>query len=667
MTSKILVADDSVTIQKIVAMAFENEDVVVEGIGNGKAAFEKLRNFTPDVVLADVDMPGYNGFELSRRIKESDEFKSVSVLLLASDFEDFNEGLFLESRADDHISKPFKSDDIVQKVKELLQHPPATLRDGEWQSEMDAPWDDDDEEEEILALSADDVIEEPSAPAVPESDATSKIQADIEKAFAEPGWDDAPKAEPAQPWESEEATPWQGMESDDAPPPWETADALNEDTDPLAEQTPAAEEPVEEKPEDSRDAFASEKKQDAAPWGEPSQSAPSYQDLSYDDAGSGDPLVALSTDDDMEFDLPVPMGENNAAREDAREEYKEPAASFDEREDAAEESLEESAGETEEPEAPARPVSAESQAIDEAIDAVNALKEYSASMLDEPDTGLGIGFQSVEIKGEPETYEDEDFDPTLDLELPSEESSEESPQLNDSDFGIGLGLPSEQNGSLQKVWDEEDMLSGIGESEETGSGELDVVFHPAPEAFRRPHSWLSGNDENESKGADWDFDEAIAPEPEDLLSNLVIHPLPSLAENKKADSIAESPRAFSRPAVQEDSRITEEPRPQAVETPRTEIPIAEPVEAAAPEPAEATTQQGEEAHAMEDERIKEAVNAEVRRVLEQTIGATVQKEISGLSATIVRSVREIVREITPGIAEAVIKAEIEKIKKMEDA
>jgi DNA-binding response OmpR family regulator len=120
MTSKILVVDDSITIQKIVAMAFEKEDAVVEGIGNGSDALVKLEKFKPDIVLADVNMPGLNGFELSKKIKEPGEFDSVSVLLLTSDFEDFDEDLFLDSLADDHITKPFKSEDIVRRVMELL-------------------------------------------------------------------------------------------------------------------------------------------------------------------------------------------------------------------------------------------------------------------------------------------------------------------------------------------------------------------------------------------------------------------------------------------------------------------------------------------------------------------------------------------------------------------
>ncbi|MDE0849195.1 MAG: response regulator, partial [Nitrospinaceae bacterium] len=120
MTSRLLVADDSSTIQKIVSMAFEIEDVEVEGIGNGQEAFDRISKFNPDIVLADVDMPGLDGFELSAKIKESPETSAIKVLLLASDFEEFDEQRYQECGADNHISKPFKSDDIVAMVKSLL-------------------------------------------------------------------------------------------------------------------------------------------------------------------------------------------------------------------------------------------------------------------------------------------------------------------------------------------------------------------------------------------------------------------------------------------------------------------------------------------------------------------------------------------------------------------
>ena len=79
MKLRILVADNIIPIQKIVPMAFSNEDVEVEGIGNGQEAFDKIPDFKPDIVLADVDMPGLNGFELSQKIKSTPDLAYIKV------------------------------------------------------------------------------------------------------------------------------------------------------------------------------------------------------------------------------------------------------------------------------------------------------------------------------------------------------------------------------------------------------------------------------------------------------------------------------------------------------------------------------------------------------------------------------------------------------------
>ena len=121
MTVRILVADDSITIQKIVAVAFENEDAEVEGIGDGQKAFDRIPDFKPDIVLADVDMPGLNGFQLCRKIKGASDLKNIKVMLLSSDFEGFDEELFKKCRAENHISKPFKSVDIVEMVTRVME------------------------------------------------------------------------------------------------------------------------------------------------------------------------------------------------------------------------------------------------------------------------------------------------------------------------------------------------------------------------------------------------------------------------------------------------------------------------------------------------------------------------------------------------------------------
>lgn len=151
MASRLLVADDSTTIQKIVSMAFENEDVEVEGVGDGQEAFDRIAEFNPDIVLADVDMPGLDGFELSAKIKESPETSGIKVLLLASDFEVFDEQRYQTCGANNHISKPFKSDDIVTMVKSLL----------EGNDDVAAPSDADMAEESPVEPDSAEIVEQP--------------------------------------------------------------------------------------------------------------------------------------------------------------------------------------------------------------------------------------------------------------------------------------------------------------------------------------------------------------------------------------------------------------------------------------------------------------------------------------------------------------------------
>jgi len=67
---KLLLADDSITIQKVVALTFADEGVEVVAVSDGHEAIERLQVITPDIVLADVFMPEVNGYEVCRYIKQ---------------------------------------------------------------------------------------------------------------------------------------------------------------------------------------------------------------------------------------------------------------------------------------------------------------------------------------------------------------------------------------------------------------------------------------------------------------------------------------------------------------------------------------------------------------------------------------------------------------------
>jgi CheY-like chemotaxis protein len=123
---RILVADDSVTIQKVIALTFADEPFEVQSVGTGAEALELVKSWKPDIVLADVIMPQMNGYELCRAVKQQEETRSVPVLLLAGTFEAFDEEEAKSVGANDFITKPFESGELIEKVKKLIGGMPAT-------------------------------------------------------------------------------------------------------------------------------------------------------------------------------------------------------------------------------------------------------------------------------------------------------------------------------------------------------------------------------------------------------------------------------------------------------------------------------------------------------------------------------------------------------------
>jgi len=119
MTLKLFVADDSVTIQKMISLAFSGEDVQIEVASDGDAALQLVRTFKPDIVLADVFMPGCNGYEVCASIKEDPELKNIPVILLIGTFEPFDEAEARRVKCDGHLTKPFDTAELIQTVHSL--------------------------------------------------------------------------------------------------------------------------------------------------------------------------------------------------------------------------------------------------------------------------------------------------------------------------------------------------------------------------------------------------------------------------------------------------------------------------------------------------------------------------------------------------------------------
>lgn len=120
MPKTLLLADDSVTIQRVIELTFAHEDVRVVSVSDGRRAVQWLESEWPDIVLADVDVPDVDGYELTSYVKSSPRLKDVPVLLLAGAFEPVDQERVQALHCDGVLVKPFEPQQLISRVKALL-------------------------------------------------------------------------------------------------------------------------------------------------------------------------------------------------------------------------------------------------------------------------------------------------------------------------------------------------------------------------------------------------------------------------------------------------------------------------------------------------------------------------------------------------------------------
>ena len=120
MAKTLLLADGSVTIQRVVELTFAHEDVRVVAMTDGRKTMQWLANERPDIVLADVDLPDSDGYTIAAHLRKTKRLQDVPVLLLAGAFEPVDQDRVRAAGCDGVIIKPFEPQHLVARVKELL-------------------------------------------------------------------------------------------------------------------------------------------------------------------------------------------------------------------------------------------------------------------------------------------------------------------------------------------------------------------------------------------------------------------------------------------------------------------------------------------------------------------------------------------------------------------
>lgn len=117
----LLLADDSVTIQRVIELTFAHEDVRVVSVSDGRRALQWMEGDAPDVVLVDVAVPEVDGYAVAAHVKQSARLKDVPVLLLAGAFEPVDQERVRSIGCDGVLVKPFEPQQLVGRVKALFQ------------------------------------------------------------------------------------------------------------------------------------------------------------------------------------------------------------------------------------------------------------------------------------------------------------------------------------------------------------------------------------------------------------------------------------------------------------------------------------------------------------------------------------------------------------------
>jgi len=123
MVRSIMIVDDSSTMRKIIMRTLRMSDLKfdrIEEAGNGNEALEKLGAGTVDVVLCDVNMPGMNGPELVRKIREVDDYKDTKIVMVSTESsQELIDGVIADG-ANGFITKPFTPEKFRDKLSPLL-------------------------------------------------------------------------------------------------------------------------------------------------------------------------------------------------------------------------------------------------------------------------------------------------------------------------------------------------------------------------------------------------------------------------------------------------------------------------------------------------------------------------------------------------------------------
>ena len=118
MVTKILVVEDNKTLQETLEYNLKRQGYEVTVAGNGRSAVELAKSIQPNLIVLDVMLPEFDGFEVCRRVRQE---QNMPILMLTARADEIDKIVGLEMGADDYLTKPFSMRELLARVKAMLR------------------------------------------------------------------------------------------------------------------------------------------------------------------------------------------------------------------------------------------------------------------------------------------------------------------------------------------------------------------------------------------------------------------------------------------------------------------------------------------------------------------------------------------------------------------
>jgi CheY-like chemotaxis protein len=130
MRKRLLLADDSITIQRVIELTFADEPIEVEAVSDGAAAIARLDASPPDILLADINMPARDGYEVALHVRRTPRLAHIPVMLLTGAFDPIDHTRAREAGCAGVLVKPFDPQVLIARVRQLLDAPSPAASSG---------------------------------------------------------------------------------------------------------------------------------------------------------------------------------------------------------------------------------------------------------------------------------------------------------------------------------------------------------------------------------------------------------------------------------------------------------------------------------------------------------------------------------------------------------